>query len=66
MDIRQVLSADFAAADTGNSALDRCSGKARVELGSESFWYRSTRVTMAITNREILDSVHAHLLADER
>jgi amino acid adenylation domain-containing protein len=66
MDIRQVLSGDFAAADTGNSVLDRCSGKARVELGSESFWYRSTRVTMAITNREILDSVHAHLLADER
>lgn len=67
MDIRQVLSADFAASGAGTSVLNRCAGKAaRFELGSESFWYRSTRVTMAITNREILDSIHSYLRADDQ
>lgn len=61
--IRQVLSADYAVAEAAaNSLLD---GYPRLEVASRSHWSKSTRVTMAITNKDILDGIHAQLCADD-
>jgi hypothetical protein len=63
MDIRQILSADFAASGPPGALAH---GAARLEVFAESFWYQSTRVTKAITNREILDGICASLGAADR
>jgi acyl carrier protein len=64
---RHVLSADYGDSEPGGSMLlgaaERLSG---LEVATESCWYRSTRVTVAITNKDILGGIHAHLQAEDQ
>lgn len=61
-DIRQIVSQDFAAAELAAASASRALADfPRLEVPSDSFWYRSTRVTTAITSKEILQAIYAHL-----
>jgi acyl carrier protein len=67
MDIRRILSADFAASEPETSPLNRALRQfPPLVVPSGSFWYQSTRVTMAITNKEILANIHSHLRAESQ
>ena len=62
--IRRVLSADYAQTEvTGNGLLD---GYPCLKVTSQSHWFKSTRVTLAITSKDILDGIHGQLCADDR
>ncbi|MGH8194160.1 MAG: AMP-binding protein, partial [Woeseiaceae bacterium] len=62
--VRQVLSADYARTEVaGNGLLD---GYPCLKVTSRTHWFKSTRVTLAITNKDILDGIHAQLRADDR
>lgn len=57
-DVRLVLSADFGAAPPALAAVPA------VRSTAESLWYRSTRVTLAVTAKDILSHIQRQLGAE--